>query len=170
MMHIYIFCIKKKCTADVSPCIPPPPPPPHCCGNCKLWHRSYSVVYVLFIIVVVVVIIKEVVAHSGLGLAFNLQPALTMIGKYFFKKRPIANGMAMAGSPVFLSTLAPFNQYLFNAFGWRGSFLILGGPAAQLLRGGGPHEAAAAAAGPAQEGRGAGRRRHRRPQLLRVPA
>ena len=50
-----------------------------------------------------------------------------MIGKYFFKKRPIANGMAMAGSPVFLSTLAPFNQYLFNAFGWRGSFLILGG-------------------------------------------
>ncbi|XP_041636710.1 monocarboxylate transporter 2-like isoform X2 [Cheilinus undulatus] len=64
---------------------------------------------------------------GGLGLAFNLQPALTMIGKYFFKKRPIANGLAMAGSPVFLSTLAPLNQYLFNNFGWRGSFLILGG-------------------------------------------
>nr|XP_015809196.2 monocarboxylate transporter 2 isoform X2 [Nothobranchius furzeri] len=64
---------------------------------------------------------------GGLGLAFNLQPALTMIGKYFFKKRPIANGLAMAGSPVFLSTLAPLNQYLFNQFGWRGSFLILGG-------------------------------------------
>ncbi|XP_031721619.1 monocarboxylate transporter 2 [Anarrhichthys ocellatus] len=64
---------------------------------------------------------------GGLGLAFNLQPALTMIGRYFCKKRPIANGMAMAGSPVFLSTLAPLNQYLFNQFGWRGSFLILGG-------------------------------------------
>ncbi|KAL4660307.1 monocarboxylate transporter 2-like isoform X1 [Arapaima gigas] len=64
---------------------------------------------------------------GGLGLAFNLQPALTMIGKYFFKKRPIANGLAMAGSPVFLSTLAPLNQYLFNSFNWRGSFLILGG-------------------------------------------
>lgn len=50
-----------------------------------------------------------------------------MIGKYFYKKRPIANGLAMAGSPVFLSTLAPLNQYLFNQFGWRGSFLILGG-------------------------------------------
>uniref|UniRef100_A0AAV2ITS7 Monocarboxylate transporter 2 n=1 Tax=Knipowitschia caucasica TaxID=637954 RepID=A0AAV2ITS7_KNICA len=62
---------------------------------------------------------------GGLGLAFNLQPALTMIGKYFFKKRPIANGLAMAGSPVFLSTLAPLNQFLFNRFGWRGSFLIL---------------------------------------------
>ncbi|KAJ8411298.1 hypothetical protein AAFF_G00173040 [Aldrovandia affinis] len=64
---------------------------------------------------------------GGLGLAFNLQPALTMIGKYFFNKRPIANGLAMAGSPVFLSTLAPLNQYLFNSFGFRGSFLILGG-------------------------------------------
>uniref|UniRef100_A0A2H6MYI0 Major facilitator superfamily (MFS) profile domain-containing protein n=1 Tax=Micrurus carvalhoi TaxID=3147026 RepID=A0A2H6MYI0_9SAUR len=63
----------------------------------------------------------------SLGLAFNLQPALTMIGKYFYKKRPIANGLAMAGSPVFLSTLAPLNQFLFNAFGWKGSFLILGG-------------------------------------------
>ncbi|KAM4678536.1 monocarboxylate transporter 2 [Discoglossus pictus] len=64
---------------------------------------------------------------GGFGLAFNLQPSLTIIGKYFFKKRPIANGLAMAGSPVFLSSLAPLNQFLFNQFGWRGSFLILGG-------------------------------------------
>ncbi|XP_029811136.1 monocarboxylate transporter 2 [Suricata suricatta] len=64
---------------------------------------------------------------TGLGLAFNLQPALTIVGKYFYKKRPMANGIAMAGSPVFLSTLAPFNQFLFNTFGWKGSFLILGG-------------------------------------------
>lgn len=64
---------------------------------------------------------------TGFGLAFNLQPALTMIGKYFYKKRPIANGFAMAGSPVFLSTLAPLNQYLINEYGWRGSFRILGG-------------------------------------------
>ncbi|XP_020338503.1 monocarboxylate transporter 1-like [Oncorhynchus kisutch] len=64
---------------------------------------------------------------GGLGLAFNLNPALTMIGKYFYHKRPIANGIAMAGSPVFLSTLAPLNSWLFDQFGWRGSFLILGG-------------------------------------------
>ncbi|XP_073939898.1 monocarboxylate transporter 2 isoform X2 [Castor canadensis] len=63
---------------------------------------------------------------GGLGLAFNLQPALTIIGKYFYRKRPMANGLAMAGSPVFLSTLAPFNQFLSNTFGWKGSFLILG--------------------------------------------
>ncbi|XP_055788750.1 monocarboxylate transporter 1-like [Salvelinus fontinalis] len=64
---------------------------------------------------------------GGLGLAFNLNPALTMIGKYFYKRRPIANGIAMAGSPVFLSTLAPLNSWFFDQFGWRGSFLILGG-------------------------------------------
>ncbi|KAG9335968.1 hypothetical protein JZ751_003447, partial [Albula glossodonta] len=64
---------------------------------------------------------------GGLGLAFNLNPALTMIGKYFYKRRPIANGIAMAGSPVFLSTLAPLNSWFFKQFGWRGSFLILGG-------------------------------------------
>ncbi|XP_074407132.1 monocarboxylate transporter 1-like [Zonotrichia albicollis] len=63
---------------------------------------------------------------GGLGLAFNLNPALTMIGKYFFRRRPLANGLAMAGSPVFLSTLAPLNQFFFGIFGWRGSFLILG--------------------------------------------
>ncbi|XP_077582889.1 monocarboxylate transporter 1a [Stigmatopora nigra] len=64
---------------------------------------------------------------GGLGLSFNLNPALTMIGKYFYKRRPIANGIAMAGSPVFLSTLAPLNTWFYDKFGWRGSFLILGG-------------------------------------------
>ncbi|KAM9855261.1 monocarboxylate transporter 2-like [Aulostomus maculatus] len=63
---------------------------------------------------------------GGLGLAFNLQPALTIIGTYFHIKRPLANGLAMTGSPVLLSTLAPVNQFLFDCFGWRGSFLILG--------------------------------------------
>ncbi|KAJ7998963.1 hypothetical protein DPEC_G00210440 [Dallia pectoralis] len=63
---------------------------------------------------------------GGFGLSFNLQPSLAIIGKYFHVRRPLANGLAMAGSPVFLCTLAPFNQYLFNHFGWRGSFFILG--------------------------------------------
>ncbi|KAK1795703.1 hypothetical protein P4O66_001190 [Electrophorus voltai] len=72
-------------------------------------------------------IMLAVMYGGGLGLAFNLNPALTMIGKYFYKKRPIANGLAMAGSPVFLSTLAPLNTWFYDQFGWRGSFLILGG-------------------------------------------
>uniref|UniRef100_A0A3B3YFS4 Major facilitator superfamily (MFS) profile domain-containing protein n=1 Tax=Poecilia mexicana TaxID=48701 RepID=A0A3B3YFS4_9TELE len=63
---------------------------------------------------------------GGFGLAFTLQPALTITGTYFQVKRPLANGLAMAGSPVVLSTLASLNQFLLNSFGGRGSFSVLG--------------------------------------------
>lgn len=90
-----------------------------CLSGCGLIAASFcNTVQELYLCVGVI---------GGLGLAFNLNPALTMIGKYFYKKRPLANGLAMAGSPVFLSTLAPLNQVFFGIFGWRGSFLILGG-------------------------------------------
>ncbi|XP_015240749.1 PREDICTED: monocarboxylate transporter 2-like [Cyprinodon variegatus] len=64
---------------------------------------------------------------GGWGLCFNLNASLTIISKYFLTKRPLANGLAMAGSPVFLCFLAPLNQFLLRHFGWRGSLLILGG-------------------------------------------
>ncbi|XP_061544780.1 monocarboxylate transporter 2-like isoform X2 [Phycodurus eques] len=63
---------------------------------------------------------------AGCGLALNLNASLTIISKYFLAKRPLANGLAMAGSPVFLCFLAPLNQYLLDKFGWRGSLLIIG--------------------------------------------
>lgn len=72
------------------------------------------------------VLMKPFIISTGFGLALNLQPALTIIGTYFQVKRPMANGLAMTGSPVVLFTLAPLNQLLFDSFGWRGSFLILG--------------------------------------------
>ncbi|KAM9758065.1 monocarboxylate transporter 2-like isoform 1-T3 [Menidia menidia] len=64
---------------------------------------------------------------GGCGLSLNLNASLTIISKYFLARRPLANGLAMAGSPVFLCFLAPVNQYLLGHFGWRGSLLILGG-------------------------------------------
>lgn len=63
---------------------------------------------------------------GGCGLSFNLNASVTIISKYFLVRRPLANGLAMAGSPVFLCCLAPLNQYLQDAFGWRGSLLIIG--------------------------------------------
>ncbi|KAF7667874.1 hypothetical protein LDENG_00044340, partial [Lucifuga dentata] len=63
---------------------------------------------------------------AGCGLSFNLNASVTIISKYFLAKRPLANGLAMAGSPVFLCFLAPLMQYLLENFGWRGSLLILG--------------------------------------------
>ncbi|XP_066521239.1 monocarboxylate transporter 1-like isoform X2 [Hoplias malabaricus] len=64
---------------------------------------------------------------GGLGLSFNLNPALIMISRYFYKRRPFANGIAMAGTPVFLAALAPMNSWFYDQYGLRGSFLILGG-------------------------------------------
>lgn len=65
--------------------------------------------------------------HTGFGLAFNLNASVTIISRYFLVRRPLANGLAMAGSPVFLSGLAPLNQYLLDMYGWNGTLLILGG-------------------------------------------
>ncbi|XP_004639516.1 monocarboxylate transporter 4 [Octodon degus] len=64
---------------------------------------------------------------TGLGLALNFQPSLIMLNRYFSKRRPIANGLAAAGSPVFLCALSPLGQVLQDHYGWRGGFLILGG-------------------------------------------
>lgn len=64
---------------------------------------------------------------SGLGLALNFQPSLIMLNRYFSEKRPLANGLAAAGSPVALCCLSPLGQILQYQYGWRGGFLILGG-------------------------------------------
>lgn len=67
------------------------------------------------------------VCLSGLGLALNFQPSLIMLNRYFSEKRPLANGLAAAGSPVALCCLSPLGQILQYQYGWRGGFLILGG-------------------------------------------
>ncbi|KAK9957326.1 hypothetical protein ABG768_011581 [Culter alburnus] len=64
---------------------------------------------------------------TGLGLALNFQPSLIMLNRYFSEKRPLANGLAAAGSPVALCCLSPLGQILQYEYGWRGGFLILGG-------------------------------------------
>ncbi|XP_026090571.1 monocarboxylate transporter 4-like [Carassius auratus] len=64
---------------------------------------------------------------TGLGLALNFQPSLIMLNRYFSEKRPLANGLAAAGSPVALCCLSPLGQVLQYNYGWRGGFLILGG-------------------------------------------
>ncbi|TDH03482.1 hypothetical protein EPR50_G00163820 [Perca flavescens] len=64
---------------------------------------------------------------TGLGLALNFQPSLIMLNRYFSEKRPLANGLSAAGSPVALCCLSPLGQLLQDHYGWRGGFLILGG-------------------------------------------
>uniref|UniRef100_A0A8C7VYE0 Solute carrier family 16 member 3 n=1 Tax=Oncorhynchus mykiss TaxID=8022 RepID=A0A8C7VYE0_ONCMY len=49
---------------------------------------------------------------TGLGLALNFQPSLIMLNRYFSEKRPLANGLSAAGSPVALCCLSPLGQVL----------------------------------------------------------
>lgn len=71
--------------------------------------------------------IAALVCAAGLGLALNFQPSLIMLNRYFSEKRPLANGLSAAGSPVALCCLSPLGQVLQYQYGWRGGFLILGG-------------------------------------------
>ncbi len=64
---------------------------------------------------------------SRFGSCSELSAILIMLNRYFSEKRPLANGLAAAGSPVALCCLSPLGQVLQYKYGWRGGFLILGG-------------------------------------------
>ena len=63
---------------------------------------------------------------SGLGFCFSFQPAVTILGQYFVRRRPFANAMSSTGTALGLSVLPFLGHYLHSQFGWRGSFLVLG--------------------------------------------
>uniref|UniRef100_A0A665TU35 Major facilitator superfamily (MFS) profile domain-containing protein n=1 Tax=Echeneis naucrates TaxID=173247 RepID=A0A665TU35_ECHNA len=88
-----------------------------CGSSLAIASVGTSIIYLYFFVGII----------GGFGLSLNLNASLTIISRYFLLKRPLANGLAMAGSPVFLCFLAPLNQFLLDSYGWRGSLLILGG-------------------------------------------
>ncbi|TKS89484.1 Monocarboxylate transporter 6 [Collichthys lucidus] len=63
---------------------------------------------------------------TGLGFCFSFQPAVTILGHYFVRRRAFANAMSSTGTALGLCALPVLGHYLHGEFGWRGSFLILG--------------------------------------------
>ncbi|TRZ00226.1 hypothetical protein DNTS_014325 [Danionella cerebrum] len=63
---------------------------------------------------------------TGLGFCFSFQPAVTILGHYFVRRRPFANAMSSTGTALGLCTLPFLGEYLQRTLGWRGSFLVLG--------------------------------------------
>lgn len=63
---------------------------------------------------------------TGLGFCFSFQPAVTILGHYFVRRRAFANAMSSTGTALGLCILPFLGNYLHTTFGWRGSFLILG--------------------------------------------
>lgn len=50
-----------------------------------------------------------------------------MLGKFFERRRSLACGLAVSGSGLGTFVFAPLTQYAIKAFGWRATFLMLGG-------------------------------------------
>ncbi|XP_053495985.1 monocarboxylate transporter 6 [Ictalurus furcatus] len=63
---------------------------------------------------------------TGLGFCFSFQPAVTILGHYFVRRRAFANGMSSTGTALGLCLLPFLGHYLHSELGWRGSFLVLG--------------------------------------------
>lgn len=63
---------------------------------------------------------------AGLGFCFSFQPAVTILGHYFVRRRAFANAMSSTGTALGLCTLPFLGNYLHTELGWRGSFLVLG--------------------------------------------
>ncbi|KAK2916729.1 hypothetical protein Q8A67_001103 [Cirrhinus molitorella] len=64
---------------------------------------------------------------TGMGFSLSFQPSITMVGHYFVRRRAFANALSSIGTALGLSTLPLLANYLLSSFGWRGSFLVLGG-------------------------------------------
>ncbi|KAK2866506.1 hypothetical protein Q7C36_002562 [Tachysurus vachellii] len=63
---------------------------------------------------------------TGLGFCFSFQPAVTILGHYFVRRRAFANAMSSTGTALGLCVLPFLGHYLHSELGWRGSFMVLG--------------------------------------------
>ncbi|KAM7381174.1 hypothetical protein PAMA_012152 [Pampus argenteus] len=63
---------------------------------------------------------------TGLGFCFSFQPAVTILGHYFVRRRVFANAMSSTGTALGICILPFLGNYLHTELGWRGSFLVLG--------------------------------------------
>ncbi|XP_059414757.1 monocarboxylate transporter 6-like [Carassius carassius] len=64
---------------------------------------------------------------TGMGFSLSFQPSITMVGHYFVRRRAFANALSSTGTALGMSIQPLLANYLLSSFGWRGSFLVLGG-------------------------------------------
>lgn len=71
----------------------------------------------------------------GLGVGCAYVPALGAVQRWFVRRRGLASGLAVSGIGVGTLVMPPLASRLIEAFGWRETYLILGGLA--IVVGGG---------------------------------
>jgi len=60
-------------------------------------------------------------------------PHMSVIAKWFIRKRGLASGLVLAGMGVGVMVMAPVIQFMIDTVGWRFAFLILGGSVLCIL-------------------------------------
>ncbi|XP_078665638.1 monocarboxylate transporter 13-like [Branchiostoma floridae x Branchiostoma belcheri] len=68
---------------------------------------------------------------TGVGFSFMYTPCITMVGRYFKKRRALANGLGLSGSGVGTFAFPPVFQLLIDHYAWRGSLFVVAGVALQ---------------------------------------
>lgn len=62
---------------------------------------------------------------TGLGFSMVTVPSSMSINFYFEKRRGLATGINMCASGIGMLVYAPFNVWLINSYGVKGTFLVL---------------------------------------------
>jgi MFS family permease len=58
--------------------------------------------------------------------SLSFTPHMSLIPRWFIRKRGLANGLVLAGIGTGIMVLAPFAQVMIDTMGWRSAFLVLG--------------------------------------------
>src|SRR3546814_9783720 len=76
----------------------------------------------------------EVYAAYGLGVGLGVGcayvPAVGVVQRWFVRRRGLASGLAVSGIGVGTLVMPPLASHLIDALGWRETYFILGGIAA----------------------------------------
>lgn len=68
----------------------------------------------------------------GLGVGLSYVPVLGAVQRWFVRRRGFASGIAVSGIGVGTLVMPPLASWLIDFFGWRASYVLLGGLAAAV--------------------------------------
>ncbi|KAM8716454.1 hypothetical protein ACLKA7_003347 [Drosophila subpalustris] len=89
----------------------------------SFWASSVGYLYISYGVLV------------GIGAGLSFPPTVYIVTSYFVKLRGLANGLCISGSALGSIILPPVLRWLLEAYGYRGSCLIMGGITLNVLVG-----------------------------------
>lgn len=84
-------------------------------------------VYYIIVLIIIIIYIKLFYVYLGVGFGLIYVPAVIAVGFYFERWRALATGIAVCGSGIGTTVMAPLCSYLIEKYTWRGALLIQAG-------------------------------------------